>query len=289
MESLTKRRTYEILETAKEGDIVSRVVDTCIMTLIGLNVLLVVVESIEGIQEQYGIYFAGFEAFSVVIFTVEYLLRIWSCTENPKYSDPIRGRLRYAVSAMAIIDLLAIIPFYVSYLPLVFAADISDARILRVFRMFRLLKLTRYFSSLQMILRIVNRAREELLIAFVFIAAVVMVVSTIMFFVEHDAQQEAGIDQFTSIPMSMYWGAVTVSTVGYGDAVPITPLGRFLAGIISIFGIGMFAMPTAILSYEFMKEVQGRRRMDSYCPHCGELIEHPRTRSTDAPDRRADS
>jgi len=289
MEHLSKRRAYEILDAAKDGDTASKVVDTFIMTLIALNVILVVVESVESIDERFGIYFTGFEAFSVVIFTAEYFLRLWCCTENPKYKSPVRGRIRYAFSAMALVDLLAIVPFYLTYLPAIFGFSLTDAGPFRVFRMLRLLKLTRYFASLQMVLRVVNRAREELLIAFVSIGVVVIMISTMMFFVEQEAQEAAGKDQFTSIPMSMYWGAVTVSTVGYGDATPITPLGRFLAAIISVLGIGLFAMPTAMLSYEFMKEVQGRRGTDSYCPHCGELIEHPRTRSTDSNDTRGDT
>jgi len=288
MEHLSKRRAYEILDAAKEGDTASKVIDTVIMTLIVLNVVLVVAESVDSFDERYGLFFSGFEAFSVVIFTAEYLLRLWCCTENPKYKAPIAGRLRYAISAMALVDLLAILPFFLTYLPAMFGFAQADAGAFRLIRMFRLLKLTRYFSSLQMVIRVVNRAREELLIAFVSIGVVVIMISTIMFYVEHDAQEAAGKDQFTSIPMSMYWGAVTVSTVGYGDATPITPLGRFLAAIISVLGIGLFAMPTAMLSYEFMKEVQDRRRMDSYCPHCGELIEHPRTRSSDAAERRSD-
>jgi voltage-gated potassium channel len=284
MEYLTKRRTFEVLEAAQEGDTASKVVDIVITVLIGLNVAAVIAESVDSFKEQYGLYLTALESFSVVIFTVEYFLRLWCCTEDKRYSHPVKGRLRYVLSGMAIIDLLAILPFYLMYLPVFFANGAGDTRILRVvrmMRMFRLLKLTRYFASLQMILRVVNRAREELFIAFVFIITVVTIISTVMFWVEEEAQREAGRNEFSSIPQSMYWGAVTVSTVGYGDVVPITPLGRFLGAIIAILGIGMFAMPTAILSHEFMKEVQGRRKTDSFCPHCGERIEVLNTRRTD--------
>ncbi len=280
MEYLTKRRIHEILEVAKDGDTTGKIVDTIIMTLITLNVALVVVESVESIDQKLHLYFVAFEAFSVVVFTVEYALRLWSCTEDKRYRKPIRGRMRYAVSVMALVDLLAIVPFFLIYSPL-FPLNPSWAKLLRLFRMVRLLKLARYSTSMQMLLRVIKRAREELLVALISMITVVTIISTVLFYVEHEAQVAAGKDGFSSIPMSMYWGAVTISTVGYGDVVPITPFGRFLAGCISIFGIGMFALPTAILSYEFMKEVQGRRQMDTYCPHCGELIEHPRTRSSD--------
>ncbi len=288
MEHMTKRRMHEILEAAKVGDTASKVVDSIIMTLITLNVVLVVVESVDSLNELYGLYFIAFEAFSVVVFTVEYALRLWCCIEDERYRDPVRGRIRYAFSPMALVDLMAIIPFFLMYLPVI-PLDARIAKVLRLFRMFRLLKLARYSTSMQMMLRVTNRAREELLITLVSIVTVITIISTVLYYVEHEAQIAAGKDGFSSIPMSMYWGAVTVSTVGYGDVTPITSLGRLLAGCISVFGIGLFAMPTAILSYEFMKEVQGRRKMDMYCPHCGELIETPKTRSTDAPDRRQNS
>lgn len=288
MEYLTKRRAHEILEVAKPGDTTSKVVDTVIMTLIALNVALVVVESVDSIDKKLHLYFLSFEAFSVAVFTAEYALRLWSCTESKRYRRPIHGRLRYAISAMSLVDLMAILPFFLMYSPL-FPVSAAWAKVLRLFRMIRLLKLARYSTSMQMMLRVINRAREELFVALISMITVVTIISTILFHVEHEAQIAAGKDGFSSIPMSMYWGAVTMSTVGYGDVVPITPLGRFLAGCVSIFGIAMFAMPTAILSYEFMKEVQGRRRTDSFCPHCGERIEHPRTRRSDAPAQRSDS
>lgn len=281
---LHKRRTFEILESAQEGDTASRLVDAVIITFIAVSVLLVILESVESIYSIYKSLFMIIEALCVIVFTIEYVLRFWCCSEDSRYGNGLRGRMRYAVSPMALVDLVAILPFYLMFIPFLPLSP-SFVNLLRLARMFRLLKLSRYSESLQMIIRVMNRAREELFIAFVVIAVVIIMVSTVMYYVENEAQEAAGKDQFSSIPMSMYWGAVTVSTVGYGDAVPLTNLGRFLAGFLSVLGIGMFAMPTAILSHEFMKEVQTRRKVDSVCPHCGERIEHPFTRQSDRAGR----
>ena len=143
MNSRIKGRIYGILETAPDGDRASRVFDVFIMTLISLNVLAVILETVDSLSSQYGDIFNTFEIFSVSVFTVEYLLRLWTCTTDNRYRSPFSGRLRYAATPMAVIDLLAILPFY---LPMVIPLDLRFIRALRLFRLFRLFKMARYSS-----------------------------------------------------------------------------------------------------------------------------------------------
>jgi voltage-gated potassium channel len=277
---MNRRRLYEFLEVARDGDRASKICDSFILILIGLNVAAVILETVEGVSERYFFYFLGFEVFSVVIFSFEYFLRIWVCVEDPRYRHPVWGRLRYMVSFLAIIDLLAILPTFV-YPPFVVYPENRTHTLLRMLRIMRMLKLARYSVALQLLFRVLNRAREELFMAFMVILILVVLMSGVMYYVEREAHQQIGSDAFASIPSAMYWGAITVSTVGYGDVTPLTSAGRFLSAVMSLLGIALFALPTGILSYEFMNELQSRRQRKSVCPHCGETIDHAHTRQTD--------
>ena len=203
------------------------------------------------------------EVASVLIFTVEYLLRVWSSPENPKYANPVSGRLRYILSATAVIDLLAILPFYLAFLPI----DLRFIRIIRLFRLFRLLKIARYLKALNLIKDVLHEKKEQIYLSIMFIAFLLIIVSTVMFYVETEAQP----DVFTSIPASMWWGIETLTTVGYGDMLPVTAFGRLLGGIISVLGIGLFALPAGILSSGLTEHMQkpGKNHKIKKCPHCG--------------------
>lgn len=206
-----------------------------------------------------------FEVFSVAVFTVEYLARLWVCTLDPRYGGAVRGRLRYARTPLAVIDLLAILPFY---LPFFVAMDLRYLRALRLFRLFRILKMARYSVSLAIMARVVVRSREELLSTLFSAAVLLVIAASLMYHVEHDAQP--GL--FTSIPASMWWGVATLTTVGYGDMYPITPLGKLLAAMMAVVAVGAFALPAGILSSGFMEEIQALRRARQgtrHCPHCG--------------------
>ena len=261
-----KRRTYEILEKAAAGDRTSRTFDLFIMSLIVLNVLMVIVETVPWVAERYGTILAWFEIASVAVFTAEYLLRIWSITSDPARRRPIRGRIAFALTPLALVDLIAILPFY---LPMLVAIDLRFVRAIRLLRMFRLFKMGRYVRSLRLLARILREKKEELYIVVFVLLIMLVLTSSLMYYVEHEAQPEA----FSSIPASMWWGVVTLTTVGYGDMFPITPLGKLLGVVIAVLGIGMFALPAGILSSGFVDALEKGDAPELRCPHCGKKIQ----------------
>ncbi len=259
-----KKRVYEIVEVAAPGDRVSRVFDIFILSLIALNVVALAAETVQPIYENSPQLFKWFELVSVVIFSAEYILRLWSCTVSPKYSSSAGGRIRFALTPLALFDLLAILPFYVPVL----AIDLRFMRALRLFRLFRLAKLGRYVEALRVLGRVFMRKKEELLITLFFLFLLLLLASSLMYFTENKAQPET----FSSIPSSMWWGVATLAKVSYGDIRPVTLLGKFLASVTAILGIGMFALPTGILGAAFVEEIQNRGREAQVCPHCGKKV-----------------
>jgi len=261
-----KKRVFGIVEPADEGDQASRAFDIVIVTLITLNVLAVIFETVRVLESRFGGFFFVFEVFSVAVFTVEYLLRLWACTEDRRFSRAFLGRVRFAVTPLAVIDLQAILPFN---LPALMPIDLRFLRAFRLVRIFRMFKLTRYSESLRLVGRVVRNTRRELLTT-VFMGGILMVLAaSLMYFTERQFQP----DVFSSIPAAMWWAVATLTTVGYGDIFPVTILGKILAAAMAFLGIGMFALPTGIISSEFMREVSRRRNEVRTCPHCGKEIE----------------
>jgi len=256
-----RHKVYEILEVSKQRDDLSWYVDVFIMTLIVLNVIALILESIEPLLLQYRTFFFWFEAISVLIFSIEYILRIWSANEDPRYRKPFTGNIRYAFTPLLIIDILAILPFFLPFLGI----DLRSFRILRIFRIFRIFKVARYIKALTLINDVVREKREELAIAIFFTMFMLLITSTVMYYVENSAQPE----QFSNIPETMWWGIATLTTVGYGDVYPITPIGKLLGGMIAIIGVGLFALPAGILASGFSDQLSKSRNDYKYCPHCG--------------------
>lgn len=235
-------------------------VDYVIMLLIVANVISVMLETVDPLYNTFTHQFFLFEALSVLVFSVEYIGRLWSATEHPKYRHPVMGRLRYAASPYMIIDLLAILPFF-------FGAffDLRFLRALRLLRFFRLLKLARYTASIQFFVKAVKLKREELVITSFVGVILLLVASSLMYFAERAAQP----DVFSSIPEALWWGVITLTTVGYGDVYPVTPLGKMLGATVAVIGIGLFALPASILASGF---IEAARSEMIQCPHCGEDI-----------------
>lgn len=260
-----KIRVYDILVETDDNETVDRVIAVFLMLLILINALTVVLETVDDLNRRYGSIFYAIEVVSIAIFTVEYFLRLWVAPLDPRYAAPFRGRIRYAFSLMAIVDLLAVLP---AFLPLIFTVDMRIVRFLRIFRLFRLFKMSRYVDSLNTLDDVVRSKREELLVTLVMIGMLLLFSSSLMYFVETEAQP----DKFPDIPSAMWWGVATLTTVGYGDVFPVTPLGRLLGGFIALLGIGMFALPTGILASGFAEEIKKRQKKDAACPtcpHCG--------------------
>jgi len=248
-----KRRIYEILEATDPGDAAGRLVNFVIMALILLNVAAVVLESEEAIDARYGPLFDAFGFFSIIAFTVEYLLRLWISDLDPHRSDPVRGRVRFALSPLAIIDLAVILPYY---LPIVFP-DLRFLRGVRIFWLFRLFEMGRYSESMVTLENVIRAKKEELTVTFFAIIFFLTFASSIIYFLEHDVQPE----NFPSIPATMWWGLLTLTTIGYGDIYPVTILGKLVGSLIIIIGVGMFALPTGILASGFVEEIQSRAKL----------------------------
>ena len=228
-----------------------RIFNGFILLLIVGNVVAIVLESVASVYAAHRLFFESFETFSVMVFTLEYLLRLWVCVEETRFYRPVRGRLRYMFSFMAIVDLAAILPFYLS----MFTA--LDTRFLRVLRLLRVFKLTRHFHSLEVLMHVIRQEGPVLASAMFILIVLIILASGGMYVVEHDAQPEA----FGSIPRAMWWAAVTLTTVGYGDTTPITDAGKMFAVAITILGVGMAAMPAGIIASGFTRELQKRREM----------------------------
>ena len=251
-----KEALLSTINKAEKGNKISRRFDVFIMTLIVLNVVAVVTETVEALYAKYKDYYDFFEYFSVFVFTIEYIIRLWACTAKPKYSHPVWGRLRYMFSVEAIVDLLAILPFY---LPLFFDLDLRVIRMLRLFRLLRIFKLGRYSVAFAMIIKVIEKRREELMITLTLVLVLMILSSSLMYYIEYEVQPEA----FTSIPATMWWSVATLTTVGYGDVYPVTPLGKVLAAIIAILGIGIFALPAGILAAGFENEISQKEKKRS--------------------------
>jgi voltage-gated potassium channel len=233
--------------------------------LIILNVITLILESFKELSISFSDYFYYFEVFSVIIFSIEYLLRLWtSDLDKTLKGNSLRKRLKFAFSTLGLIDLIAILPFY---LPLIFPFDLRILRILRLFRLLRIFKLGRYSKSLNTITSVLKNTKSELAITG-FVAFILLVLSsTIMYYFENEVQPE----KFASIGHSFWWAVATLTTVGYGDVFPITAMGKIMSGIIALIGIGFIALPTGIISSAFIERIQEQKKEKNICkcPNCG--------------------
>ena len=242
-------KVHDILEVGGDAHPAGRVVNIFLVTLIIANGVAFAAETVPSLYARFGPDFEAFNAFSVMVFTVEYALRLWSSVEIPLLHGlpHWRARLKFVMRPMMIIDLLAFLPWYLYlFVPL----DLRALRVLRLFRLFRLLKLLRYSPALRTLQRVLANEYRALLGALLVMMMLLLFASSIVYFLERDARP----DKFGSIPAAAWWGLSTLTTVGYGDIVPITPLGKVFGGVVMLFGLGMFALPIAILSAGFSQE-----------------------------------
>jgi len=249
MNETPRKWLYQVLEQDRHG-LSSRFINIALMLLILANVVCIIVSSEESINTRFNSFFQFFEIFSLIIFTIEYLVRVWVSVERSEkdLTQPLKSRIRYLFKPMAFVDLLAILPSFVLLLG-------SDFLILRVLRLVRVFKLSRYSRSMELLIT-VSKQEAETIISAIFILIILIIISaTGVYIVEGDVQP----DEFGSIPRALWWATVTLTTVGYGDVVPITTLGRMLGIVIVITGIGMAALPAGIMASGFTAEI-GRRR-----------------------------
>ncbi len=224
-------------------------IDAALVGLICVSVVAVILESVVDIEVTFAAIFHYFDIFSVAIFSIEYALRFYSSAENEVGEGPITNRLHFATSASGIIDILAILPFYISFMIAV------DLRFLRVMRLLRILKLTRYSTAMSTVVEVVEEEMPSLSAAFFVLVLITIFSASLLYLVEHGAQP----DKFTSIPQAMYWAVITLTSIGYGDIYPITPLGQFLTMLMACVGLGMIALPTGILATGFTEKLRRRK------------------------------
>jgi voltage-gated potassium channel len=245
-----RHRFHEVLESGRSAGPLGLAFEAFLILLIVSNVAAVTIETMPRIGSTYHQWFNIFEIVSVIFFTAEYFLRLWAAPEDPRFADnPVRGRLRFVLQPYMIIDFLAFAPAYLALF-----VPVADLRILRMFRLLRLLKMARYSPAVSTLVHVLSQERRALFGTLLLLLCVMCMSAELMYIVEGRVQPAV----FGTLPDCMYWAIVTLTTVGYGDKVPITELGRLVAGVTMIFGLGLFALPVGIISASFLSEIRRR-------------------------------
>lgn len=231
-------------------------VDIGILVLILLNVLAVIYETVNSIYQAYKPWFDGFEIFSIAVFSIEYIFRLIFCVNDKRFQRPLIGRLKYAITPMALIDLFSVLPFY---LPFLFAIDLRFIRIIRLLRIFRILKVAHYSKKLGLIKKVIYSKRHELTVTLLLAVITLVITSCLMYFAEHDAQPT----EFQDIPTTIWWTLMTLSTIGYHDITPITNFGKVIHAVNAFVGIALFALPAGILGEGFVSALEKSKKKGS--------------------------
>jgi voltage-gated potassium channel len=245
-----RHRLYEILHHGTIGDRTSRIVGQFIVLLIIVNLVAITLESMPELATRYGPLFTAVEMLSLTVFTIEYGLRVWVAADHPTYHHmgPHRARLKFIFSPLGIVDLLAVLPFWFAWaLP-------ADLRVVQVFRVVRLLKLTRYSAGVSSLLDVIYTERRALFGCFIILMGATLIAASFMHLIERNVQPA----KFGTIPDAMWWAIVTLGTLGYGDVVPVTALGRVVAGLTIFFGLIMIALPVGIVATAFAEQIHRR-------------------------------
>lgn len=263
----TKKKVHILLHPELGFTKWDKILNGFIIILIILNVAAVMLETVAEIHKPYSEFFRIFDMVSVIIFTVEYALRVWSSNNDPKYSHKIHGRLRYIFSFYALIDLLAILPFYIH---IMLGLDLRVLRILRLLRFLRLFRLTAYMKSARVVRNVFKSRANDLKLSLALILFLIIIASCLVYFAEHLVQPKV----FSSIPATIWWAVITVTSVGYGDMVPVTMWGKIFTSIITLAGLAVFALPAGIITSGFLEETRKTKKQKiNFCPHCGKPLD----------------
>lgn len=254
MQNSARQWFADVLENHHDKHHKGHWIDGFLVGLILVNVVAIILESVSWIGLRYQFYFLWFERFSVLVFTLEYLVRLWCSADILAYQKEDlpawKARLKYVLSIKALIDLFAILPSYFAMFTQI------DLRILRVFRLLRVFKLTRYSRAMTLLLVVLREEKKSLFAAFFVLFIIMLLASSGIYLIEHDVQP----DKFGSIPDAMWWAMATLTTVGYGDVTPITPLGKFFGSCITITSMGIVALPAGIFASGFSEQLNRRRK-----------------------------
>lgn len=239
--------------------------DAIITALILLNIVILVLNTFtlsEEIQKIINI----LEISTVIVFSLEYILRLWSAPKHYPNISPLKARIKFIFSLMAVIDLLAILPFYLYLFTPINLSALGTLRILRIFRLFRLQS---FMSPMYTIVKVFQNKSKQLLSSIFIVFIMMFISSLLMYHVENPVQP----DVFKNGLSGLWWAVETFTTVGYGDIIPITPFGKLLGSIIALLGIGIVAVPTGIITSGFLENFDENKKEKKFCPHCGENIE----------------
>ena len=251
--SQVQQRILEILESGQKGDRTSRVCDTLIALLVIINIIAVTLESVSDFSTKYADHFYAIEFFSVVIFSIEYLTRLWASAAKNGTEHKIIGssRLRYMLSFSGVVDLVSILPFYLQAL---FPG--LDLRVLRTLRLLRIFKLSNYNTAIEDLFSAVYEERKSFIAALYLFVIAFVLTSSLIYYAENEVQPE----KFASIPDAMYWSLITLTTVGYGDVSPVTWIGKVISVATALMGVSVVALLTGILANAFSNQI-ARRKM----------------------------
>jgi voltage-gated potassium channel len=256
-----KKRIFNLIQKGAHGKQANLIFDYSIMVLIILSIGSIILESMA--YPEVGNLLSWFNTFAVLVFSIEYLLRLYVSDLTHPSENKVKSAFKFIFSFYGIIDLLAILPFY---LPMFIKTDLRFLRALRLTRILRILKMNRYNNWLHIITEVIKDKKQPLAITMFFAFIVLIISSFLMYFLEGEAQPEA----FPNILAAFWWAIATLTTVGYGDIYPITAMGKLVSGIIAFLGIGIIALPTGLISAGFMDKVESTK--PSACPHCGKPI-----------------
>lgn len=254
-----RKKIFQIIDDHKSKKPLNRFFHTVLFTLIIISSVVLILESVNSFHEKFTTQFYYLEIFTIVFFSIEYILRVYTCVEINKYNSPILGRLRYILTPLMLIDLLSILPMYFFLI----SDNFTNFYIFGIFRVLRLFKAIRYINAFRIIGNVLYVKREQLLISFTLIFFLFVFYSCVIFIVENKAQPIA----FKDIPSAMWFTISTITTVGFGDVYPVTPIGKVVTGLMSMSGWLMFAIPTSILTSGFLKVMLYGKKQT--CPHCG--------------------
>lgn len=246
-----RSKAYQLLEVNSNISNVAKGINVFLIILIITNVIAAIFESDSNYHAIYQAQFAWFELISLGIFCAEYILRVWCCVEAKEYCElsPLKARIKYIVTPIALIDLIAILPFIIA---MFFSIDLRSLRLIRVLR---LLKLTHYFKGFNIFISVITKELKSITAAMMVMVFLIIIAASLMHAIEGDIQPEV----FGSILHSIWWSVVTMTTVGYGDVVPITGAGKVIATVIMLIGVGLVALPAGMLAARFGEELRERK------------------------------
>ena len=261
-------RIFNTIRDDDENDMPSNIFDTVIVSFIVLNVLIIILDTFDNIRPHIEFLYAYIEKISIVLFTVEYILRLWTSKYVYSHLPPKQATIKYFFSLKALIDLIALVPYYLLFT----RVNLQMLRLFRLVRILNILKLNRYSRAIATIGRVLKSKITQLLSSLFIVILLIVFSSVLMYYVEHDAQPGVFDNAFSGV----WWAIATLTTVGYGDIYPITILGKIIGTFIAMLGIGLVAVPTGIISAGFIEQIDRLKGVNSgkYCPHCGKKLKY---------------